>query len=135
MEFLKWLSGNPACTQTFKNKMLQLFDLKEFTCSDLTTFVRESMLYSPKKISDVLDEKAVSFESSNKEMKKQIKNMKCDYSRDKQFLEWLEQDHGSSWIEEERKRWTEYRWEQRSLHEKRWLEAILNQKCSLNENY
>ena len=39
--FLKWLSGNPACTQTFKNKMLQLFDLKEFTCSDITTFVRE----------------------------------------------------------------------------------------------
>ena len=104
--FTNWLSGNPNCSQSFKDEMLKHFDLKEFSCNELTTFVRQSSLFTEKEISDVLDMKAVSFESSNAKLEKQIRQMECKISREETFIQWLKQEHGngSSWLLKERKR-------------------------------
>ena len=104
--FTNWLSGNPNCSQSFKDEMLKHFDLKEFSCIELTTFVRQSSLFTEKEISDVLDMKAVSFESSNAKLEKQIRQMECKISREETFIQWLKKEHGngSSWLLKERKR-------------------------------
>ena len=55
--FVNWLSENNNCSQEFKEKMVNLFKLEHFTSSELSTYVRESSLYSDAELMDVLRKK------------------------------------------------------------------------------
>ena len=89
--FVNWLS----CTQnsedsTFKKEIMELFDLNEFTCNQLTTCVQKSSLYSVEEIFNVLATKAVSLEASVEEGKSAIKTFEKkqeDYKNQTESLE------------------------------------------------
>ena len=89
--FVNWLS----CTQnsedsSFKIEMLELFDLNEFTCNQLTTCVRQSLLYSVEEIFNVLATKAVSLEASVEEEKSVKKTLEKKQEDSKKQTESLE---------------------------------------------
>ena len=84
--FVNWLS----CTQnsedsTFKKEIMELFDLNEFTCNQLTTCVRQSLLYSVEEIFNVLGTKAVSMEKSLEKGKSVVED-----EEEESFVKFLE---------------------------------------------
>ena len=43
---VNWLACNKGCQQEIKEKLVNIFKLEHFTCSELSNCVRESSLYS-----------------------------------------------------------------------------------------
>ena len=69
--FVNWLSGNQNCSQEFKEKMVNLFKLAHFTSSELSTYVRQSSLYSDSELMDVLREKIEAMVNDHVAVKKE----------------------------------------------------------------
>merc|ERR1712126_748081 len=63
--FINWLSGNPDCDSDFKTRILNIFDINRFTAKELSTYVRESSLYSDKDILDALVPKTILLTEQN----------------------------------------------------------------------
>ena len=81
--FVNWLSGNQNCSQEFKEKMVNLFKLAHFTSSELSTYVRQSSLYSDSELMDVLREKIEAMVNDQAALVKE----KCSLVREKKALD------------------------------------------------
>ena len=65
---VNWLACNQGCQQEIKEKLVNIFKLEHFTCSELSNCVRKSSLYSDSDILDVLGGKLATLEMEKDKM-------------------------------------------------------------------